>query len=264
MYETVELERCGDAAIIRLNRPAALNAWNHRLGIELLDAVRRVADDDAVRAVCVTGSGRAFSSGADLRDLTSHPLTAAGQIDVHTTLTTVYHPILTTLRRMPKPVVAAINGPAVGIGCSLALVCDLLVAAESAYMLLAFVNIGLVPDGGALALISTRVGAGRATQMALLGERVPASELRRWGLVNDVLPDHELEEFVHATLDRLAAGPTRSHAGAKRQLNEWMYAGLDAQLELEARIQQEMVQSADFREGVAAFLEKRPPRFTGG
>src|SRR5918997_2815699 len=257
MYETLELERRGAAAIIRLNRPQALNAWNHQLGLDLLDAVRSVAADDGVRAVCVTGSGRAFSSGADLRDLTSRGLTPEGHVDVHTALTTVYHPILTTLLRMPKPVVAALNGPAVGIGCSLALCCDLLLCAESAYMLLGFVNIGLVPDGGALALISTRVGAGRATQMAMLGERIAASQLRRWGLVNDVLPDHEFEDFVLAMLDRLAEGPTRSYAGTKRQINAWLYAGLDAQLELEAGIQQEMAQCADFREGVTAFLEKR-------
>lgn len=264
MYETVELERRGDATIIRLNRPDALNAWNHRLGHELLDAVRAVAADDAVRAVCVTGSGRAFSSGADLGDLTGRGVTADGRIDVHTTLTTVYHPILTTLRRMPKPVVAAVNGPAVGIGCSLALTCDLLVAAASAYMLLAFVNIGLVPDGGALALVSARAGAGRAAQMAMLGERIPASDLRRWGLVDDVLPDHELDDFVCEKLDRLAAGPTRSYAGTKRQLNAWLYDGLDEQLELEARIQQQMVGTDDFREGVSAFLEKRAPGFGGG
>jgi 2-(1,2-epoxy-1,2-dihydrophenyl)acetyl-CoA isomerase len=261
MYETVELERRPGAAIIRLNRPEALNAWNHQMGVELLDAVRSVARDDTVRAVCVTGSGRAFSSGADLRDLTTRGMTPEGHFDVQTTLTTVYHPILTTLRRMPKPVVAAINGPAVGIGCSLALTCDLLIAAESAYMLLAFVNIGLVPNGGALALLSTRVGAGRATEMAMLGERVPASVLRRWGLVNDVLPDHEFEDFALAMVDRLAQGPTKSYAGSKRQINAWMYAKLDEQLELEAAIQQEMAQSADFREGVAAFLEKRTPRF---
>ena len=264
MYETVELERRGAGAIIRLNRPDALNACNHQLGLDLLDAVRSVAADDAVRAVCVTGSGRGFSSGADLRDLTSRPLTPEGHIDVQTTLTAVYHPILMTLRRMPKPVVAAINGPAVGIGCSLALCCDLLLCAESAYMLLSFVNIGLVPDGGALALLSTRAGAGRATAMALLGGRVPAAELLRSGIVDEVLPDDELESRVHARLDALAAGPPLSYAGSKRQLNAWLYSGLEEQLELEAAIQQEMAASADFREGVTAFLEKRPPNFSGG
>ena len=263
MYETLALERRGAAATIRLDRPDALNAWNDRLGHELLDAVRRVGDDDAVRAVCVTGSGRAFSSGADLRDMAARPMTAEGHVDVYTTLTTVYHPILMTLRLMPKPVVAAINGPAVGIGCSLALSCDLLVCAESAYMLLAFVNIGLVPDGGALAFVSTRAGAGVATAMALLGERVGAPELLRTGLVDEVVPDEELEDRVRARLDALAEGPTRSYAGAKRQLNAWHHARLDEQLELEARIQQEMAASADFREGVTAFLEKRPARFTG-
>ena len=264
MYETLELERRGGTAIIRLDRPEALNAWNDQLGHELLDAVRSVAADDAVRAVGVTGSGRAFSSGADLRDMAARPLTAEGHVDVYTTLTSVYHPILTTLRRMPKPVVAALNGPAVGIGCSLALACDLIVCAESAYMLLAFVNIGLVPDGGALALVSTRAGAGRAAAMALLGERIPAAELLRSGLVDEVVADAELDGRVRARLDAFAAGPTRSYAGSKRQLNAWLYAGLDEQLELEARIQQEMAASADFREGVTAFVEKRAPKFSGG
>jgi 2-(1,2-epoxy-1,2-dihydrophenyl)acetyl-CoA isomerase len=263
MYETLELERRGSAATIRLDRPEALNAWNEALGHELLHAVRTVAQDDAVRAVCVTGSGRAFSSGADLRDMAARPLTAEGHVDVHTTLTTVYHPILSTLRRMPKPVVAAINGPAVGIGCSLALACDLLVCAESAYMLLAFVNIGLVPDGGALALVSARAGAGRAARMALLGERIGAAELLRTGLVDEVVPDEELDARVRARVDALAAGPTRSYAGSKRQLDAWHHARLDEQLELEASIQQEMAASADFREGVSAFLEKRPARFSG-
>lgn len=263
MYETLELERRRAAAIIRLHRPAALNAWNDQLGHELLDAVRGVAEDDAVRAVGVTGSGRAFSSGADLRDIAARPMTAEGSIDVYTTLTTVYHPILTTLRRMPKPVVAALNGPAVGIGCSLALTCDLIVCAESAYMLLAFVNIGLVPDGGALALVSTRAGAGRAAAMALLGERVAAPDLLRSGLVDEVVADDELDDRLCARLDAFAAGPTRSYAGCKRQLNAWLYADLDEQLEREARIQQEMAGSADFREGVSAFVEKRPPKFSG-
>jgi 2-(1,2-epoxy-1,2-dihydrophenyl)acetyl-CoA isomerase len=263
MYETIELERRGAAATIRLNRPDALNAWTATLGTELLDAVQSVAADDDVRAVCVTGNGRAFSSGADLRDIASRGVTPGGHPDVETTLNTVYHPILTLLRTMPKPVVAAVNGPAAGIGCSLALSCDIVVAAESAYLLLAFVNIGLVPDGGALALVTARAGSGRAAEMGMLGERVTASDARRWGLVNHVLPDHELGEYVANLVDRLATGPTRSYAGTKRQINGWTYAGLDEQLALEARLQQEMVESSDFREGVAAFLEKRPAGFKG-
>jgi 2-(1,2-epoxy-1,2-dihydrophenyl)acetyl-CoA isomerase len=263
MYETLELERRGAAVTIRLNRPDALNAWNATLGRELLDAVRSVGEDDAVRAVCITGSGRAFSSGADLRDTAGRDRTPEGHLDVYTTLTTVYHPILTLLRTIPKPVVAAVNGPAAGIGCSLALSCDLVVAAESAYLLLAFVNIGLVPDGGAMALVSARAGTARAAEMALLGERITASDARRWGLVNHVLPNHELGDYVGDLLDRLAAGPTRSFAGTKQQINNWAYARLQEQLELEARIQQEMVESGDFREGVSALLEKRDANFAG-
>jgi 2-(1,2-epoxy-1,2-dihydrophenyl)acetyl-CoA isomerase len=263
MYETVELERRDAAAIIRLNRPEALNAWNATLGDELLDAVRAVGADDAVRAVCITGAGRAFSSGADLRELASRPLTAEGFIDVYTPLTTVYHPILTGLRTMPKPVLAALNGPAVGIGCSLALCCDLVVAAESAYLSLAFARIGLAPDGGVAALVAARVGGGRAAEMALLGERVSASTALRWGLVNEVLPDLEFQLGADALLHRLATGPTRSYAGSKRQLNAWLYAGWEQQLELEARLQQELAASSDFAEGVAAFLDKRGADFRG-
>ena len=263
MYEAIELERRGAGAIIRLNRPEALNAWNATLGGELLDAVRAAGDDDAVRAVCVTGAGRAFSSGADLRDMSSRPLTEDGHIDVYTTLTTVYNPILIGLRTMAKPVIAAVNGPAVGIGCSLALSCDLVVAAESAYLSLAFARIGLAPDGGAIALVAARAGAGRAAQMALLGDRVDAPTALRWGLVDEVLPDDDFEAGAGALLDRLAAGPTGSYAGSKRQLNAWLYGDLGKQLELEARIQQQLAASSDFAEGVAAFLGKRDPDFRG-
>jgi 2-(1,2-epoxy-1,2-dihydrophenyl)acetyl-CoA isomerase len=175
----------------------------------------------------------------------------------------VYHPIITGIRRMPKPVLAAVNGPAVGIGCSLALACDLLIAKESAYFLLAFVNIGLVPDGGSSLLVPERVGLARATEMAMLGERIPARQALDWGLINRVTADDELDATVDALAARLAAGPTRAHAGIKRQLNAWAFARMDDQLELEAGIQQEQAASGDFREGVQAFVEKRPPAFGG-
>jgi 2-(1,2-epoxy-1,2-dihydrophenyl)acetyl-CoA isomerase len=160
-------------------------------------------------------------------------------------------------------VLAAVNGPAVGIGLSLALASDLIVASESAYLLLAFVNIGLVPDGGSSLFVPTRIGFARATEMAMLGERVPAAQALEWGLVNRVVPDDAFAAEVAALRDRLAAGPTRSYAGTKRQLNHWLYARMDEQLELEAEIQQEMAGSPDFAEGVTAFVQKRPPAFEG-
>ncbi|HEY7074711.1 MAG TPA: enoyl-CoA hydratase [Solirubrobacteraceae bacterium] len=257
----VAVQRREGVMTIELNRPDSLNAWDGALGEELLAAVREAAADAAVRAVVVTGAGRAFSSGADLK--AGFEPTADGAPDVRTRLTQRYHPIITGIRRMPKPVVAAVNGPAVGIGCSLALACDLVLAAESAYFLLAFVNIGLVPDGGSSVLVPERIGFARAAEMAMLGERVPARQALEWGLVNRVVPDAELAEETRALAERLAAGPTRSYAGSKRQLNAWRFARMEEQLELEASIQQEMAGSGDFREGVQAFLERRSPRFQG-
>ena len=165
---------------------------------------------------------------------------------------------------MPKPVVAAVNGAAAGIGLSLALACDLVVAAESAYFLLAFVNIGLVPDGGSSLLVPARVGFARAAEMAMLGERVGAHQALDWGLINQVWPDGELAERAGDLVVRLSDGPTRSYAGTKRQLNSWLYQRMEEQLELEAQIQQEMAASGDFEEGLRAFADKRQPRFSGG
>ncbi|HEY8584970.1 MAG TPA: enoyl-CoA hydratase-related protein [Capillimicrobium sp.] len=250
-------------ATIELRRPDALNAWNTALGDELLAAVESSAADPAVRAVLVTGAGRAFSSGADLKDLGGREATPDGHPDLRRVLVEAYHPIILGLRRMDKPVVAAVNGPAVGIGLSLALCCDQVVAAESAYLLLAFVNIGLVPDGGSSIFVPARVGYGRAAQLAMLGERLPATTALEWGLVDRVVADDALRPEAEALARRLAAGPTRAYAGIKRQLNASVYARLDEQLALEADIQQEMASSSDFVEGVGAFVSKRQPVFTG-
>jgi 2-(1,2-epoxy-1,2-dihydrophenyl)acetyl-CoA isomerase len=263
-YTAVSLRREGGAAIIELNRPETLNAWNRELGLDLLAAVREVADDDAVRAVVIRGAGRAFSSGADLKDMASgRDRDADGNVDVKSTLTDRYHPIIAGIRRMPKPVLAAVHGPAVGIGCSLALSCDLILASQSAYFLLAFVNIGLVPDGGSSLFVPARAGFTRAAEMAMLGERIPAEKALEWGLINRVVPDGTFEAEVEALTTRLASGPTRSYAGTKRALNNWLYARMDEQLELEADIQQEMAATGDFIEGVSAFVSKRDARFGG-
>jgi 2-(1,2-epoxy-1,2-dihydrophenyl)acetyl-CoA isomerase len=260
-HETVDLTTDGPAARILLNRPEALNAWNERFGRDLLDAVKQVAEDDSIRALLVTGAGRGFSSGADLKE--QRGTGDDGLPDLSGRLKEIYHPIITGLREMPKPVLAAVNGPAVGIGCSLALAADLIVAAESAYFLLAFVNIGLVPDGGSTALLPARVGFARAAEMAMLGERVPAPQALDWGLINRVVPDDRLEAEAGELLIKLANGPTRSYAGSKRLLNRRLYGDLAGQLDAEAEAQREQGGSQDFIEGVLAFVEKRPAKFTG-
>ena len=258
---TVQVERRGAVATITLNRPEAMNAVNPELGADLLQAIRDATDDDGVRAVVLTGAGRAFCSGADLK--AGLHTGEDGMPDLGHVLRDRYHPIIEGLRTMPKPVVAAVNGPAVGIGLSLALAADLVIARESAYFLLAFVNIGLVPDGGSSLLIPERIGFTRAAEMAMLGERIPAAQALEWGLINRVVADSELTAEVDALADRLAAGPTRSYAATKRQLNAWQFSRMAEQLELEATLQQEMVGTDDFVEGVSAFLQKRPPSFQG-
>jgi 2-(1,2-epoxy-1,2-dihydrophenyl)acetyl-CoA isomerase len=258
---SVQVQRRGAVTTIVLDRPQAMNAVDTELGHELLAALQSAAADDEVRAVVLTGNGRAFSSGADLR--AGFEPTESGHPNVQKALLEHFHPIILAIREMPKPVVAAVNGAAAGIGCSFALACDLIVASESAYFLLAFVNVGLVADGGSSVLIPERIGFTRAAEMALLGERVGADKALDWGLINLVVSDATLESEVAALADRLAKGPTRSYAGTKRQLNAWQFARIQAQLELEASIQQELAESRDFMEGVTAFVEKREARFEG-
>jgi 2-(1,2-epoxy-1,2-dihydrophenyl)acetyl-CoA isomerase len=256
-YETINLYRRGAGATIELNRPHRMNAWNAQFAADLRASLAEVTDNPDIRAVAITGAGRAFSAGADLKE------TAEETADVYQILVERYHPLITGIRRMPKPVVAAVNGPAAGIGLSLALACDLVVAAESAFFQLAFVNIGLVPDGGSSVFVPARVGFTRAAELAMLGERLDARSALDWGLINRVWPDAEFAGQADALLDRLASGATRSYAGTKRELNRWLYAQMDAQLEFEAGIQRELAASGDFAEGLEGFLAKRPPRFSG-
>jgi 2-(1,2-epoxy-1,2-dihydrophenyl)acetyl-CoA isomerase len=261
-YDTVTWEQSGAVGRLTLNRPDSLNAWTPEFGHELRQALERDAASESVRAVLITGAGRGFSSGADLKS--GFEPADDGLPNLRKELNEIYHPVITAVRRIEKPVIAAVNGPAVGIGCSLALACDLIMAAESAFFGLAFVNIGLMPDGGSTAFVPPAVGRARAFQMALLGERIPAPQALEWGLVNWVYRDDRLLAEADALVERMAAGPTRSYASSKRALNQFIYGDLDAQLGLEAELQHALGRTKDFFEGTAAFVEKRPPAFTGG
>jgi 2-(1,2-epoxy-1,2-dihydrophenyl)acetyl-CoA isomerase len=256
------VEQSGGVARVTLNRPDALNAWTPELGRELLASLRAVAGDPSARVVVLTGAGRAFSAGADVKN--PRELTPGGDPDLSTRLREIYNPIVLELRTMRKPAIAAVNGVAAGIGCSLALACDLIVAAESAYFLQAFVRLGVVPDAGGAHHLAARVGPARAAELAMLGERLPAARALEWGVVNRVVADDELGGVVDELATRLAEGPTVALGNIKRVLDG--PGGVDAlraQLEFEAALQQEHAATADYAEGVAAFKAKRPARFTG-
>jgi 2-(1,2-epoxy-1,2-dihydrophenyl)acetyl-CoA isomerase len=258
---TVELESVDRVAWIVLNRPEALNAWTTELGEDMRSALEQAAADPGTRAIVFTGAGRAFSSGADLKS--GGVMDKHGKPQVRRALRDVYNPLIHRVRTVAKPVIAAVNGPAVGIGCSLALACDLVVAADSAYFLLAFVNIGLGLDGGASQTLSARVGHARAFEIAYLGERIGAAQALQWGLVNRVVGDDQLRDAAQTLGAKLAAGPPGSYAAIKRTINHRLYDGFEELLELEAEVQQERASSSDFVEGVLAFMQKRPAQFTG-
>jgi 2-(1,2-epoxy-1,2-dihydrophenyl)acetyl-CoA isomerase len=257
--ETVNLTVEERVAWITLNRPDALNALTVQVGRELAGAIDDVSADASVRVVVITGAGRGFSSGADLKEAL---LREDGKPDVGPLLREL-HPLILRFRTLEKPVIAAVNGGAVGIGCSLALAADIVIAAESAYFLMAFANIGLTLDGGASALLVGRVGHARASEMAMLAERVDAATALNWGLVNRVVADDHLLSLAGELAARFAAGPPGSYASIKQTLNAAAYSQLAEVLDLEAALQQERAESADFMEGINAFLQKRPAEFTG-
>jgi 2-(1,2-epoxy-1,2-dihydrophenyl)acetyl-CoA isomerase len=254
------VSRCAGAVRIEFNRPEALNALDLEMSRDLAALVERLAADEEVRAVLMTGRGRAFSAGADITTEFSDD-NARAVIEQNMRAFTT--PTILAIRRMAKPVVAAVNGPAAGVGCSLALASDLVLAAESAIFLLAFANIGLTPDGGASVTLPARIGAGRALALAMLAERVPAAQAVDWGMADRLVPDAELQAVADQLVLRLAAGPTLSYAATKQAINGTVLSALPAALEREARLQGELVASADFVEGTTAFAQKRPARFAG-
>ena len=251
----------GAVAQIELHRPEALNAWTPDMGRELLDAVRRAVADPGVRAVLITGAGRAFCAGADVRD--RRELTPEGHPDLSSRLRQIYNPIMLEIRSAPKPFVAAIHGACAGLGVSLALACDLVIAADDAYLLLAFVRIGVMPDGGATTFLAERVGLARAAELCMLGEKLPAIKAEAWGLVNAVHPGGELGKKALELATRLSDGPTMAIGNMKLALREAAQRGLAAQLDFEATLQQRHGSSYDYQEGRTAFTEKRRALFQG-
>ena len=248
----VTTHRAGGILRITFDRPDSLNAVTGEMLTEVGDLIEARGHDDDVRVVVLTGAGRAFSSGADIGDVKPG----------HETLDNVNR-VIRAIRQVPKPVVAAVNGPAAGVGCSIALAADLTVAAESAYFLLAFAGIGLMPDGGSTALVPAAVGRARAVRMAMLGERIGARTAQEWGLITQAVGDEQFQDTVDGLVTKLANGPTAAYAQTKRAFNATVLAQLETALEIEREGQVALFETADFAEGTAAFTEKRIPRFLG-
>lgn len=255
-FETIRVEAADGVATIVLNRPDSLNALNATMRRELASALKALGRDDAVRAVVLTGEGRGFCSGADLRG-------GAGEREFRRVLTAEYNPLIRAIRDLPKPVVAAVNGVAAGAGVSLALACDLVYASEGARFIQAFSRIGLVPDSGSTRALVRALGRHRAAQLIFTGEPLSAADAHAAGLVNGVLPAAELRAKVQEVAATLASGPTRALAYAKRLINQVEDASLDDSLAAEAALQELAGRTEDHVEGVAAFGEKREPRFVG-
>jgi 2-(1,2-epoxy-1,2-dihydrophenyl)acetyl-CoA isomerase len=252
----VETSRAGAVLTITLNRPDVLNAFNSEMHRGLAAALKD-ARDGGVRAVVITGAGRGFCVGQDLTEFREAPG------DIGSRLRGNYHPNIRAIRALEKPVIAAVNGAAAGAGMSLACACDLRIAADSATFVPAFINIGLIPDSGGSYFVTRLLGAARAFEWLASGKRLTAAEAHAWGLVSEVVETDALPARVAELAAQLADLPTKGVGMTKRLLDHAVTASLEEQLEREAQLQTAATQTDDFKEGVAAFLEKRPPRFKG-
>jgi 2-(1,2-epoxy-1,2-dihydrophenyl)acetyl-CoA isomerase len=260
-YQTVAFEVSEGIARLTLNRPDRLNSFNTLMHAEVQDALTALKDDRSVRVLILTGAGRGFCAGQDLGDRVVAP--GGAPPDLGPSIERGYKPLILALRRLPLPVIAAVNGVAAGAGANIALACDLVIAARSATFIQAFSKIGLVPDSGGTWLLPRLAGHARAMGLALLGEKLPAEQAAQWGLIWRCVEDAELASEVDKLARHLAAAPTRGLARTKQAMIEGWSRTLEQQLDVERDYQQELGHSADYAEGVAAFMEKRAARFTG-
>lgn len=258
MFEFLKLEKQNGIATITLNRPEVFNAFNNGLSFELQDALKDVGRDADSRVLVITGAGKAFCSGQDLKD-------AAGQKDrsFSESIHKRYNPIIKAIRNMGKPVICRLNGVAAGAGCSLALACDIIVAAEEASLIEIFINIGLVLDSGSSYFLPRLVGSAKAFELATIGSKVKAEEALQLGLVAKVVPLDMLDKAVAAYTEYYKNAPTKSIGLIKKMLNKSQHANLDEMLDYEAYCQDIAGSSEDYKEGVQAFMEKRKPTFKG-
>ncbi|HEY9745394.1 MAG TPA: enoyl-CoA hydratase-related protein [Oculatellaceae cyanobacterium] len=261
-YEFLLYEVQEQILTITLNRPDCLNAFNDEMSFELQKALKEAEKDPGVRCIVLTGAGRGFSAGQDLR---SRSVSADNAEKPHLgeSIRKRYSPIVSKLRSIEKPVIAMVNGVAAGAGASIAFACDLRVAAQSAKFIQAFIKVGLIPDSGACWLLPRLMGLGSAFEFAVTGEPLNADAALRAGLVNRVAADEQLREVTFELAKRLAKGPTQAIGLLKRAMNKALSVDFDAFLDYEAHIQEIAGQTEDYREGVAAFLEKRPAQFQG-
>jgi 2-(1,2-epoxy-1,2-dihydrophenyl)acetyl-CoA isomerase len=256
--ETLLRDSADGILTLTLNRPDALNSFTVAMKEELLAALRAAARERSVRVVVLTGAGRAFSAGQDLKERQ-----APGVADLGTELRARYNPIVLAMRRLEKPIIGAVNGVAAGAGCSIALACDIRLASEKASFIEVFGRVGLVPDTGSTWFLPRLVGPARAAEMVFTADPVDAATAERIDLVNRVVPAEKLMDEARALALKLAAAPPLALALAKRALNRALESGLEDALEYEAQLQSIAGRSSDHVEGVAAFVEKRAPRFTG-
>jgi len=255
-FDTVLYERRGPAALVTLNRPDAFNSFNKQLRADLLAALMKAAADEDVRVVVLNGAGRGFCAGADLKDVKE-------PVRVEDVLNAEYAASLSVIMSMDKPVIAAVHGAAAGIGMTYALAADLLVMGESAYLMAAFSNISLVPDGGLTWLLTRQLGYRTAYQLAIEAEKIDAQRCLEWGLANKLAPAGEETETALAWAEELSARAPLALGATKRAMRRAMTASYPDAAAFEAMLQNQNLKSADFKEGVAAFMEKRKPNFTG-